>query len=57
MTNVAEVRAAMVEVAGREKLFELDYAEVVDPVVAGGAPCHVRTRSVCWLPAASVRCA
>ena len=31
-TRPSEVRAAMVEVAGREDLFDLDYAEVVDPV-------------------------
>jgi pantoate--beta-alanine ligase len=30
-TNVADVRAAMVEVAEREKLFQLEYAEVVSP--------------------------
>ena len=30
-TNVSEVRAAMVEVAQRQELFELDYAEVVEP--------------------------
>jgi pantoate--beta-alanine ligase len=29
VTSVADVRAAMVEVADREKLFQLDYAEVV----------------------------
>jgi pantoate--beta-alanine ligase len=32
VTNVADVRAAMVEVAGRETLFQLDYAEVADPL-------------------------
>ncbi len=31
-TRPSEVRAAMLEVAGREDLVELDYAEVVDPV-------------------------
>ena len=31
-TDPAEVRAAMLEVARNEKLLELDYAEVVDPV-------------------------
>jgi pantoate--beta-alanine ligase len=30
VTSVADVRAAMVEVAGREKLFQLEYAEAVD---------------------------
>jgi pantoate--beta-alanine ligase len=32
VTSVADVRAAMVKVAGREKLFQLEYAEVVDPL-------------------------
>jgi pantoate--beta-alanine ligase len=32
VTSVADVRAAMVEVADREKLFQLDYAEVVGPL-------------------------
>jgi pantoate--beta-alanine ligase len=32
VTNVADVRAAMVEVAGREKLFQVEYAEVADPL-------------------------
>jgi pantoate--beta-alanine ligase len=31
-TSVADVRAAMVEVAEREKLFQLEYAEVVGPL-------------------------
>jgi pantoate--beta-alanine ligase len=31
-TRPSEVRAAMLEVAGREDLFDLEYAEVVDPV-------------------------
>jgi pantoate--beta-alanine ligase len=30
VTSVADVRAAMVEVAEREKLFQLEYAEAVD---------------------------
>ncbi len=32
VTNVADVRAAMVEVARREKLFQVEYAEVADPL-------------------------
>jgi pantoate--beta-alanine ligase len=31
MTTVADVRGAMLEVAGRQELFQLEYAEVVDP--------------------------
>lgn len=31
VTSVADIRAVMAEVAGREKLLQLDYAEVVDP--------------------------
>jgi pantothenate synthetase len=31
VSDVAEVRAAMTVVAQREELFDLDYAEVVDP--------------------------
>jgi pantothenate synthetase len=30
VTSVADVRAAMVEVARQEKLFQVEYAEVVD---------------------------
>jgi pantoate--beta-alanine ligase len=31
VTNVPDVRNAMMEVAGREKLFQVEYAEVADP--------------------------
>jgi pantoate--beta-alanine ligase len=32
VTGVADVRAAMTEAAGRENLFQVEYAEVVDPL-------------------------
>jgi pantoate--beta-alanine ligase len=31
VTSIGDIRAAMVEAASREKLFQLDYAEVADP--------------------------